>query len=153
MADCAKIMGASALYGNVYKYHIYYSIMDILLTPEQRTRALYAHRISAIVGELRSQYPVIWQDISVDDGRLVNATPMQIKRLQDVLRHELRDPEITVGTVRMPMRAITPLPCAQQSLLKLTRDILDEQLYSRGVRRSGGAYFRRTMDTGERRIR
>src|SRR3989344_5255884 len=130
MADCAKIMGASALYGNVYKYHIYYSIMDILLTPEQRTRALYAHRISAIVGELRSQYPVV---------------------LQDILRHELRDPEITVGTVRMPMRAITPLPCAQQSLLKLTRDILDEQLYSRGVRRSGGAYFRRTMDTGERR--
>ena len=116
------------------------------LTPEERTRALYAHQISAVVDELRRQNPRIWQDVIVADGQLVNATKRQLESLQNTLRIEFKDPDVALGVVSLPTRAITPLPYAQQSFLKLTLDILDELYGGRSRRGGSGPYFRRMAE-------
>lgn len=119
-------------------------------TPEQQTRAQYAHRISMAVQNLRNNYKA-WQDVHVDDGRLANATPAHATQLQDLLRKELGDPEITIEVIRTPLRAITPMPCAQQSFAVYVLQILNE-FYSgrRGKNSTGSPNYRRTMEARHR---
>ena len=118
------------LYRKAYKLCGLFNVMIIPnqnnLSPEQRTRALYAHRIAAVVESLAETNPVFWRGVHASDGRLVNATRKQANLLQDRLRAEFDDPKIVISVISRPTKSMTATAYSQQSYLTFVWNLLEE---------------------------